>query len=880
MPNPLTGDFEAVLQVSGSTVNRLLASMHQNAFTDTERPSFPHSVRMRLGDDHAFEGVRGVVHAQVSVPRVTLLHGVTDRIQLEVGVRAWYRPDPGTTPMATFIHGTVHAEYRLRDIPASCLGYAHDHAGLLWVRVVRDSVRFLGTAEDDESLSGMVAVGAGPDPAARVSQVTRQIARLLARRFQAAPHPVEKRFRRGAMRSLNAPIGGAAVAVPLDLSGGSSGQIASVDNVILGGRDVAVGVSIDHIMTLVGSMLEPIKNFKATIPVPELDTVYHVGVHPPTVTWTPHGSHAVLEITLSGWANTNAIWPNASVTLAQKITLSFDGSFQLSPWSPGISVTATGVGSGLVAAGVKQAIKQTVPSIVKNVCDSVQKKLDGMTAQTNQLTTQLRTLDAQASVYLDDAEFVQDGVVLRGTIDLSPRRAIVVKQELTAAGDAHSALESWIPGGRVDRLDWTWTWFGAGEPGQATFSDRFLLRRPWQSTSRWGLAVGLRSELPGLDGWGRVCLRITGARLDPVTGQMVTVTSRQECIRFGYDMRLRSKGGRLFLRDMPELSKDVPFPQLEERPLIAVREGQSGARAANTLLIYVDRAWESETAHTLGGALESCRRYDAGLGVLVLFRSGLLEADGGRVIGSIERHARKLGIAAHVNEDVHGNWARALELGPGSGESGWAIITPDGRAAWTHRGAIGAADLAVALDAHLDRAPDLRPVPYRPPVEPGARLGAVVAHHDYGDLIDQLEPDCPPVPLFLPGVNKAVFTFVQRRGGGSSAHLRRLVAQVTPLDDDPAPGRPPALVVVVDGADPQQADTLRRELGLDVVAIPDPQGQITDRFGVDVWPTTITVDRRGVVTEVQVGQSARRGAAVDPEREERPPELPPDRTAV
>jgi hypothetical protein len=878
MPNPLTGDFEAVLQVSGSTVNRLLASMHQNAFADPKTPSFPHSVRMRLGDDHAFEGVRGVVHAQIGVPQVELHHGLTDRFHLALGVRAWFRADPGTKPMATYIHGTVHADYRLRDIPSNCLGYAHTAAGFLWVRVVRDSVRFLGTAEDEQGFADLVVVGSASDPAARIAQVTRQIAQLLAHRFQAAPHPVEKRFRRGSMRSLNAPIGGAAVAVPLGLSGDPVGQIATVDNVILGGRDVAIGVSIDYVMAVVGPALDRIKNFSKTVPVPQLDTVYHVGVHPPTVKWLPYGSHAVFEINFSGWANTNAIWANATFTIKQNITLFFDGGLRLSPWSPGISVHASGLGSGRVVDETKKAILDEVPKIVADECNKAQKDLDKLTGQTAMLASLLQTLDGQASVSLDDAEFVLDGIVLRGAIGVAARHGVVVKQETTPAGDAHSAIESWIPGGRVDRIEWTWKWFGGGDPGQATFSDRFLLRRPWKQASRWGLAVGGQMSLPGLDGWGQVCVRITGARVDPVTGQMVTVTSTRQCNRFGHDILMQIKeDGRLFLRDMPQLSQDVPFPQLAEQPLVAVRRGRPAAGAANTLLIYVDRAWESETADTHGGALEACRRYDAGLGILVLFRSGILEADGGRVIASIERHARKLGIAAHVNEDVHGDWAKALDLRTGSGQPGWAIVTPDGVAAWTHHGRIGAHDLATALDTHLRRAPDVRPAPHDSAVEPGMRLGAVVAYQDYGDLVAQLEPDCPPAPLFLPNVNKTVLAFVQRDGGASGAQLRRLAARAAPATEEEAREGPPTLVVVVDGADPHQADALRRELGLEAVAIPDPKGRITDRFGVDTWPTTITVDRRGVVTDVEVGQAAGRAAPPVYRHDE---ELPPDRTAV
>ena len=790
MPNPLTGDFEGVLQVSGSTVNRLLASMHQNASATPDLPSFPHSVRMRIGDDHAFEGVRGVVHAQVSVPRIELLHGVTDRFRLEIGVRAWYRPDPGTTPMSTFIHGTVHAEYRVREIPTTCLGWTHTAANFLWVRVVRDSVRFQGTAEDDTDIADIVAAVSGPDPAARVAQITRQVARLLARRFQAAPHRVSKRFRRGAMRSLNAPIGGAAVAVPLGLSGEPWGQIASVDNVILGGRDVAVGVSIDYVMTLVAPALDTIKNFSKTVPVPDLDTVYHVGVHPPSVKWLPYGSHAVFEISFSGWAHTNAIWADATFTIKQNVTLYFDGGLKLSAWSPGVTVHASGVGSGRAADETKKAVLKEIPPLVQKACNDAQATLDKMSEQTDELATQLKTLDDQASVWLDEAEFLVDGIVLRGVIGLAPRRGMVVTQEKTAAGDAHSALESWIPGGRIDRLEWSWTWFGGGDPGQATFSDRFLLRRPWQHASRWGLAVGLRMALPGLDGWGRVCLRITGVRIDPVTGQLVTVTSTRPCTRFGYDIRQRLRtDGRLFLREMPELSQEVPFPQLAERPLVAVPRGRPAPGAANTLLIYVDRAWENEIADTLGGAVEACRRYDAGLGVLVLFREGLLEADSGRVIASIERHARKLGIAAHVNEDVHGEWARALDLRRGSGEPGWAIITPEGLAAWTHPGRVDARSLATALDTHLRRAPDLRPAPHYSAVRPGLIVGGIALDPGYGDLADLLEPDCPPLPL-LAGLRlgTTIMAFVQKQGAASSAHLRRLAAQAAPNGGGPGAG--------------------------------------------------------------------------------------------
>ena len=103
MPNALTGDFEAVLEVSGGTLDRLVASMHQNAFVDAAKPSLPHVAYFRIGDDHV-DGERGSVAAQIGVPHVVLIHGATDRFRLEIGLRARYRADPGSIPLADIIH--------------------------------------------------------------------------------------------------------------------------------------------------------------------------------------------------------------------------------------------------------------------------------------------------------------------------------------------------------------------------------------------------------------------------------------------------------------------------------------------------------------------------------------------------------------------------------------------------------------------------------------------------------------------------------------------------------------------------------------------------------------------------------------------------------
>ena len=247
MANPLTGDFDAVLQVSGSTVNRLLASIHQNGGTKTTLPGFTHGTRLRVGDPTPIDGMRGTIEFQVSVPHIDLIHGVTDRFWLDVGVRARYRADPGSVPVPEFIHGIVRAQYRIDPIDPSCWGWEKLAAQYLWIRVIPDTVSFTGTAVDDDLDFSVLA--AGMDPAVADARITRLARVLLKVRFEATPHKVSKRFRKGSMRSLHVGANRSVVAVPLGLTGDPiAGQIESINQDLLDGRDFGIAISRDVIL--------------------------------------------------------------------------------------------------------------------------------------------------------------------------------------------------------------------------------------------------------------------------------------------------------------------------------------------------------------------------------------------------------------------------------------------------------------------------------------------------------------------------------------------------------------------------------------------------------------------------------------------------------
>ena len=50
MSNPLTGDFDAAVEVRVETLNRILATLHQKKAFEGASPSLLHSVAARVGE--------------------------------------------------------------------------------------------------------------------------------------------------------------------------------------------------------------------------------------------------------------------------------------------------------------------------------------------------------------------------------------------------------------------------------------------------------------------------------------------------------------------------------------------------------------------------------------------------------------------------------------------------------------------------------------------------------------------------------------------------------------------------------------------------------------------------------------------------------------
>lgn len=870
MANPQTGDFEAVLQVSGLTINRLMASLHQNFGVKPGLPVFPHSSALRVGDPKAIDGLRGTARVQAGAPHIELIHGSTDRFWLQVDIRARYKPDAGTKPLPEFIQGVVKAQYRLEGIDPACRGWGKRAAEYLWIRVVDDSVSFTGTAVDDLNLLQMIA-GLVDDDEVN-ARITRVLTRLLKTNFEATPHRVSKRFRRGAMRSLHPGPNQSAVVLPIGLSGEPvGGRIESVDQDFLDGRDFGVAISRDYILSKVQPVLDDIRanfdmtfsfSYKANLDVGVFDVdvvtvniTWRVNLTKATASWSGGlvpllgMSAGVITINISGAATTSKSIFNITFDVTQLVMVTFDPSSErfvvTIPGSPVVSIhpkTYEGIARSRIANQVKPQVQAAVNQLVGELDLSTRKA---------ELIDQLRTLDDQADAHFDEAEFGPDGVVVRGRIILSPRRKPVGTFGIISELDALTAFESWIPGGGITRFEWSWNPFNnAGTAGNQITDDRFLLRRPpGKSLGKFGAVLGVKTPLPGLDIGGTVCLNIRGVQMDAGTGAMVAIDSGRKCHRFGYDVRAISaiSGGRLFLKEYA-LPKGDPSGPVQESGIIDV--GRAGSTASNTLIAYVGDRWNAETATVLRDALRACDRNDSGMLVLILFREGALAAGGEALRAELDRLAEHSQAPIMANEDVNGGWAASLALEAHNRGVSWRLLSPGGGVTWMHNGRLTPDELAVALDHFL--------LPSAPPqmrtleslVSVGMQLDAKSIYPTYSDLVAEMEPRCPPMPLDRTGSLGSVVAFVQHESISSRTQLRELAAHAAQSG-----GGAPVIIGIVDSVNDDEAERLREELGVEFTAIADPGGVIASRFGIRVWPTTVSINSLGVVSGIEVGHS-------------------------
>jgi len=865
MPNALTGDFEAILQVHGRVLDRLAAGLHQNEATYPGLPSFPHSVFLRIGDPEpipfrhrtaisahptetapgiqaagtttstvsvaiadALEGVRGSVRAQVGAPRIELIHGARDRFILEAPIRARYTADPRTTVFPEFIHGLVRAEYFVREIPLP-----GNSRRLLRIEVVENTVTF---------------DSAGPDKSADAT-IARQLGRLLKRRFAATDHAGE--FRQYAMKSLTGG-GESAVVVAIPLTTPEpQGSLATYTQILLNGQDFAVAVSEGYVRSRVQPMLDAMaQSVSRSLPV--LGKRYDVSVPPPEMTYAG-GSFAgvsagIVTISVTVFGVVDSDWlPNFRLDVTQLLRIEFDvgaQAFQVTAVGPP-SVQPTFSNSlGSVAAPFVGLLSNLLYGKVQAGLAAAGSELGSVTGITARLDKQLKSLDPQAWTRFTSVEFTNDGVVLRGAAWLSPRIGPVIEFNKLGTGDGYSACPTWLPGGRIDEFTWRWAWFypTKAAPTQlpigslsVSHTDRFIIQA---SATLPGIHPSPGSPLLT----GTICLSVHGRQTDAQSGAQILVntstmpTAAPACRFFAPQLHpdLPRGHGRL----LGILSKGSHRPKTVW-PEVAVIDfaGPRTAGASNTLVCFFHQPPGPEDLRQIGQAICDCGRTDAGLLVAAVLSAAAASSD--REGGEAVREAiGSIPTFVLVAEDTRGTWSSAFDVEPQARRLSLRLLASGGRTVWGADGEIDSGSLASALRLHLVAGPPPELEPFTPAVQPGDALPRKFV---------ELAPE-QRVPIRALQGTPVVLCFVCADSLSSDAQLLRLQRA-----RERYAGQPAEIVAIADRTDPRAAETLKRRLSLGFHVAADPDGWMTDQWGVALWPTTVVIDSRGVVERIEIG---------------------------
>jgi peroxiredoxin len=860
MPNPLTGDFQAILEISGSTLNRLMASMHQNSGFVTSLPTLPQSAFLQLGK---VDGVSGSVRGQVSVPLLELIDGSRDRIFLTTCIRAQFRADPGSSAFPVFIYGVVRAEYavdqfRNPDDP---------RVVFLRIEVVPDTVSFTSI---------------GPDTSWDAA-ITRQIVFLLSHEFRMTPHPLLTEFQQGRLKSLVRPSA-AAVAAALDLpGGGTGGNLNSVQEIFLGGRDFAVAISREFVLSLIQPTLNALKashpTFSVTIKTfwgQTISGTYQVDFTQATAQWAPgtmmlSGASVpagVITLKIAGSATTPSIFPNATFTVDHSLWLGFvpasESLVLVSAGPPSVSASVNGPFGFFLNGHVKNAVSAEYNSQLNAALKAAQPMLQAVSDRKQDLIWQLRSIDDQANAHFEAAEFTNDGMVLRGRIDLSPRWIPRVNFGPLADLKGFTGFVCWIPGGRIDWFDWRWTWFSSASSGPygplplvvntKSYEDRFVLQP--------GVSL---PGLPPVDGdpgysWprtpGSVCLSIRGVQLNAVTGAEepidTSVAHREpDCNRYFPQPTLPPppSGGpvgwhkpRLWAK-IWLLESEPADPATRELAVLDLSAGPDAIPSCNTLVHYVDNPAAAPMIGLLVDALKRANRDDPDVFIVVVFREGLLAAGGPDLGAQLSSFAEKGNAPLVVTEDIAGGWSKVFELPTGHGVSATRLITPDGRVAWAHDGPLNEDTVLSAMIDHL-RAGEL---PHAAAVATSLKVGEPMPDFE----VNLAAGDATRFSRLRDG--EAIICFIQKWATPCIAQLRRLQRIQDSLRQQNL-----LVLALVGDADFAAIESLVKEYGLTFPVALDRQEAIAGRFGVRAWPTTILLNAAGIVSSVQVGTT--RGA--------------------
>jgi peroxiredoxin len=748
---------------------------------------------------------RGVVQVQISNPTISIPPGSAGSVVVHAMIRCHYVADSGSAPLPEPLHGEVRALYMVtpRTLPDG-----------------RRVLRVLISAQDTDI---QFSPAAGTITGADVNTVVAEVRRGIRAQFQPMDVELPADF---AFAEFGGIGGGnnAAVCLPLQLSEGipPAGALATVTNAFLGTNEFAIAVSQTYVQTQLDPLLNSIRSYadRYRVSVSFAGSglaTYRASVSRLSMAWRAG------EIDISGRIEliTDAdLAPNGYISFTQTITLALDVPAQT------VSVVCVGDPS------VDESWWLSHSRAVDAVTEARDSALPAASATINvafaaargRLNGGLATFDPYTSAKYTGLDVTADGIIIRGRIDTGTRLNPIVEIAETDDGLGYTAFRSWVPGGFIDELRWTWVekthvipWFN--KPKHIDDKHRFICARP-----------------PGLKFADRICLHIEGTRVDH-NGFVESVVGGEWCRVSAHEPILTVPPW--WMKVMVPIWVPDPPAEFVLDDLIAAHINMAGDAGrgdqvrANTLVYFTGREID-RPLNQISRALEQTALHEASLLVVLVLPPNTLAMRNRELEPRLGELTERFAPQLLVTEDYVGGWTKlfaapehpSMHLVDGRGRHAWS---------WQERGLEPQA-LARALEQHLVAAPPPHPQLLRLAVQPGAPAPATALRDHQGREYSLRRLRARSVQI----------VFWQSWSSPCLRELRRLQHQQEQ-------GEPAMLLAVNGGEDAEAIEQVRQHERFTFPLIHDPDQLIAARYGVTCWPTTVSINREGVVDHVQFG---------------------------
>ncbi len=763
---------------------------------------------------------RGHAQAQVFPPTVEIADASANRLTVRLGMMCRYLPDPNTPRAAEFVRGDI-------TITAPVSQISSQTANVINIDVKANTAAI---AFDPAWSSTPISI----EDRAGINLLMRN---ALKTSFLPSNIALPSQIGRLQFKALSGPRD--VIAALID-SEAPSGNPGTANTVFLGSSDdFAFAAGSDFITaafqpTIDKILSEPIEPFSFSVNLlfSSYNVTYTVRLNSATVALEP----GRIMLTILGRAETgSSLAPNFNFTVKQPFTLEVSGdtadlvagdlSLDTSSW---IVDRFRGGATQRISHVRDRALSQSSARAKVRRMLSAEVNLGGFfRSLLKPVSTKPVPPGPAYSLSYSAVEIQSSGIILHGSLEVAawPPPHVEFEQvptsntgQFTAGpiggvltyGPEYSALNSWVPGGTIDRFEWGYL----GQPSSGHIDDKKFIYRRLTS------AVLDVAPFIAVSGYSPLCLTVRGTRLSasgPVSSKPV---SAGVCSFSSFPLLelLSSSGG---IAPMVLLTRASADGKVEVTGRTPAATDIHGTGRPN-LLVHFPGGDGANRVDALSAALTASGRDDAATAILVVLNEG--EATRSRHVADV--------IYAENTDAV---WSRHFDIASPRGQV-TLIVDPQGKVMWKHEGEIDPSGLAETLRKSLVKRSPVKASLIRQPI----RIG-----HYPPNFIFEHAPNQELTLRKLAG-RDATLIFVFGSTPEDLADLRAASIQ---------PGKGGTALVIAAGRNAPQAAAIVKESGLNATGVGDADWKITKAYGISISPTIVTIEAGGAVTSVVYGRS-------------------------